>query len=135
MFNLKEHDLLNCVPWYMYHCIVMSSLLTELMFKGLIHILDIVLYVLRFEGEIKKRTIQRKYTFYHEAHSVHCIGYIRFMYQMCPSCILKLIFVVITCSYRINIKTSIAKFQVLIKCKQLINEYSNQDTCFVMYAK
>ena len=55
MLNLKEHDLLNCVPWYMYHCIVMSSLLTELMFKGLIHILDIVLYVLRFEGEIKKK--------------------------------------------------------------------------------
>ena len=38
----------------MYHCIVMTSLLTEPMFKGVRHILDIVLYVLRFEGEIKK---------------------------------------------------------------------------------
>jgi hypothetical protein len=30
------------------------------------------LCVVGFEGEIKKKeTIQRKYTFYHEAHSVH----------------------------------------------------------------
>jgi hypothetical protein len=73
LLNLKENHLLNCVPWYMYHCIVMTSLLTEPMFKGVRHILDIVLYILRFEGEIKKQkgTIQRKYTFYHEAHSVH----------------------------------------------------------------